>query len=91
VYDLADLEKLAVDDLRDVLGDDFADAVSAGGVYTDRDKLAAIVPTLDRGMAAMLDRLMVEKSAGSPITGPEAEQGLLSLEALFDYAAEEDD
>jgi hypothetical protein len=91
VYDLADLEKLAVDDLRDVLGDEFADAVSAGGVYTDRDKLAAIVPTLDRGMAAMLDRLMVEKSAGYPITGPEAEQGLLSMEALFDYAAEEDD
>ena len=91
VYDLADLEKLAVDDIRDALGDEFADAVSVAGVYTDRAKLAAIVPTLDRGMAAMLDRLMLEKSAGAPITSPEAEQGLLSIEALFDYAAEDDD
>ena len=91
VYDLADLEKLAVDDLRDALGDEFADAVSAGGVYTDRDKLAAIVPTLDRGMAAMLDRLMVEKSAGAPIFGPEASEGMLPIELLVDYAAQDDD
>lgn len=91
VYDLADLEKLAVDDIRAALGDDFADAVSAGGVYTDRAKLAAIVPTLDRGMAATLDRLMSEKVAASVITSPEAEQGLLSMEALFDLAADEDD
>ncbi|NDD52279.1 hypothetical protein EBZ39_00105 [bacterium] len=85
VYALEDLEKLAVDDLRAYLGDDFADAVSSGGVYVDRDKLAAIVPTLDRGMAATLDRLMQEKSAGA-VFKQAAADNLLSLERLFELA-----
>lgn len=87
VYALADLEKLAVEDLRNWLGDDFADAVSAGGVFTDRDKLAAIVPTLDRGMAAMLDRLMLEKQA-SPVAVTPAPERLMSEQRLYDLAAE---
>lgn len=85
VYALDDLEKLAVDDVREWLGDDFADAVSAGGVYMDREKLAAIVPTLDRGMAAMLDRLMSEKSAGAVVKSAAADS-LLSLERLRELA-----
>lgn len=87
VYALADLEKLAVEDLRNWLGDEFAEAVSAGGVFTDRDKLAAIVPTLDRGMAAMLDRLMLEKQASPVATAPAAD-GLMSEQRLYDLAAE---
>jgi hypothetical protein len=85
VYALADLEKLAVEDVREWLGDDFADAVSAGGVYMDRSKLAAIVPTLDRGMAAMLDRLMSEKTAGAVVKSASADS-LLSLERLRELA-----
>lgn len=85
VYALDDLEKLAVDDVREWLGDDFADAVSAGGVYMDREKLAAIVPTLDRGMAAMLDRLMSEKSAGA-VVKPASADNLLSLDRLRELA-----
>jgi len=85
VYALDDLEKLAVDDVREWLGDDFADAVSAGGVYMDREKLAAIVPTLDRGMAAMLDRLMSDKSAGAVVKSAAADS-LLSLERLRELA-----
>ena len=42
VYALADLEKLAIDQVRAWLGDDFAAAVSAGGVFLDREKLAEI-------------------------------------------------
>jgi len=87
VYALADLEKLAVEDLRNWLGDEFVDAVSAGGVFTDRDKLAAIVPTLDRGMAAMLDRLMLEKQA-SPVATTPASGNLMSEQRLYDLAAE---
>jgi hypothetical protein len=67
VYDLDDLEKLAVDDVREWMGDDFVDAVTAGGVYMDRDKLAAVVPTLDRGAAAMFDRLVQEKNAAAVV------------------------
>jgi hypothetical protein len=85
VYALDDLEKLAVEDVREWLGDDFADAVSAGGVYMDREKLAAIVPTLDRGMASMLDRLMQEKSDG-PVVKSAAADSLLSLERLRELA-----
>jgi hypothetical protein len=85
VYALTDLEKLAVEDVREWLGDDFADAVSAGGVYMDRDKLAAIVPTLDRGMATMLDRLMQDKSA-APVVKSASADNLLSLDRLRELA-----
>lgn len=87
VYALSDLEKLAVEEIRSWLGDELADAVSAGGVYTDRDKLAAIVPTLDRGMAATLDRLMLEKGAEAVVRGPE-QAGLLPAERLYELAAQ---
>ena len=85
VYALDDLEKLALADVRNWLGDEFADAVSAGGVYLDRDKLAAIVPTLDRGMAASLDRLMQENKMSAVVQTKTAES-LLPLEKLFELA-----
>lgn len=87
VYALDDLEKLAVEDVRAYLGDEFAEAVSAGGVYMDRDKLAAIVPTLDRGMATTLDQLMAEKQASVVARNPAAED-LLSLDRLYELAAQ---
>lgn len=87
VYALTDLEKLALDDVRNWLGDEFADAVSAGGVYLDRDKLAAIVPTLDRGLAASLDRLMQENKMAA-VVRTKAAESLLPLEKLFELAAE---
>ena len=87
VYALDDLEKLAVEDIRSWLGDELADAVSAGGVYTDRDKLATIVPTLDRGMATTLDRLMREKNASAVARGPD-HVALLPAERLFELAAQ---
>ena len=86
VYQLDDLEKVAVDDYRAWLGDDFADAVSAGGVYLDRDKLAAIVPTLDRGMAGTLDRLLSEKGAAPAVKSAAAGDSLLSLDRLYELA-----
>jgi hypothetical protein len=89
VYALDELEKLAVEDVREWLGDDFADAVSVGGVYMDRDKLAAVVPTLDRGMAATLDRLMQEKTAGAVVKSA-AFEGLLSLDRLHELAQTEE-
>jgi hypothetical protein len=87
VYALADLEKLAVEQVREWLGDEFADAVSAGGVYLDRDKLAAIVPTLDRGMAAMLDRLLQENKVAA-VVQTKAAESLLPLEKLWELAAQ---
>jgi hypothetical protein len=85
VYALADLEKLAVEDVRNWMGDDFADAVSAGGVFLDRDKLAAIIPTLDRGLATTLDRLMSESKLAA-VVQTKAAESLLPLEKLFELA-----
>lgn len=87
VYALADLEKLAVEDVRHWLGDEFADAVSAGGIFIDREKIAAIVPTLDRGMANTLDRLMQEKKIAA-VVQTKAASSLLSLEDLYTLAAQ---
>lgn len=86
VYHLDDLEKVAVDDYRAWLGDDFADAVTAGGVYIDRDKLAAIVPTLDRGMAGTLDRLLSENGAAPAVKSAAAGDSLLPLARLYELA-----
>lgn len=85
VYNLDDLEKLAEDDVRTWMGDEFADAVTAGGVYLDRDKLAAIVPTLDRGMASTLDRLAAEKGL-TPAVKSAAASDLLPLARLYELA-----
>lgn len=87
VYALSDLEKLAIEDVRNWLGDEFADAVTAGGVFMDREKLAAIVPTLDRGMAGTLDRLMQEKKVAA-VVQTKAAASLLSLEDLHALAAQ---
>lgn len=87
VYALTDLEKLAVDDLRSWLGDEFVDAVTAGGVYVDRDKMAAIVPTLDRGMAATLDRMLQENKIAAVVQTKEAAE-MLPLAKLFELAAQ---
>jgi hypothetical protein len=86
VYNLEDLEKLAENDVRSWMGDEFADAVTAGGVYLDRDKLAAIVPTLDRGMAATLDRLAAEKGL-APTVKSAAADSLLPLGRLHELAS----
>lgn len=89
VYALDDLEKLAVEEVRSWMGDDFVDAVSDGGVFMDRSKLAAIVPTLDRGMAATLDRLLAE-SGTNPAVKTAEETPLMSADRLYELANQAD-
>jgi hypothetical protein len=57
MYKIADLRKVALDDLRDVFGDEFADEVSAGGLVVSPEKLAEHASALPRTEAEMLDRL----------------------------------
>lgn len=86
IYKLADLENLNVQDVRDWMGSDFADAVSVGGVRVDAEKLASIAPTLPRPDAETFDRFVSEvgvvpfakESAHEPI-GPTREE-------MFEYA-----
>lgn len=61
VYSREDLEKISYDDLREVLGDDFAAEVSQG-FRVDTEKLAEIAATLPASDAGLLDTIL--KSAG---------------------------
>lgn len=89
VYALDDLEKLAVEEVRSWMGDDFVDAVSDGGVFMDRAKLAAVVPTLDRGMAATFDRLLAE-SGTEPAVKTAESAPLMSGDRLYELANQSD-
>lgn len=87
IYDLGQLEKIAIDKYREWLGDEFADAVSTAGVLPDRAKIAAVLPTMDRGMASMFDRMTSELKI-EPVMREKAAAagGILSGDALYAYA-----
>ena len=57
VYKKADLSNLDKDSLRDILGSDFVDRVSVGGVILDTEKLAEELRTLPRGDAKLFESL----------------------------------
>lgn len=56
-YQKADLQQIPVHELADVLGEDFAQAVSTGNAWVDVEKLAELLPTLPRGDARLFDDL----------------------------------
>lgn len=87
IYALEELEKISVAQYRDWLGDEFADAVCAAGVLPDRAKIAEVLPTMDRGLAATFDR-MVDSLNIKPLAQEKAAaQGPLSGGRLFEQAA----
>lgn len=57
-YKKTDLEKLAVRDLADTLGDDFVDAVTNANAWIDTAKLAAVVSTLPLDDADKFDEIV---------------------------------
>jgi hypothetical protein len=57
IYKKSDLAGLSADELKDVLGSDFVDRVTAGGMMLDTEKLAEELKTLPRGDARMFERL----------------------------------
>lgn len=87
VYPLAAIEKIAVDEMRSWMGDDFTDAVTVSGIYIDREKLAAIVPTLDRQLATKFDRMLQENKVAA-VVETKAASNLLPLETLYALAAQ---
>ncbi len=58
IYKLADVESLKLAEVRDLMGSDFAEAISTGGLFVPPEKLAEIVPTLPRGDAELFDRML---------------------------------
>jgi len=72
IYHTADLEKLSRSQINSYLGDDFAGAISTNG-KVDIEKAAAIVPTLDLGIAHLFDQMM--EAAGLQPAAKEAGDG----------------
>jgi hypothetical protein len=87
IYKRADLRNLNLQQVRDWMGTDFADEVSAGGLYVDMEKLSEVLPTLPRSDAETFDRLLSD--AGIEPFAKEAaqEQQGLTKQDLFSLAA----
>lgn len=60
IYKKADFSRLALDDVRSLMGDDFAEEVKTGLDRVDAEKMAELVATLPRPDAELLDRLMAD-------------------------------
>ena len=58
-YAKSELAKLALDDVRSLFGNDFADEVRVG-LKVDPEKLAELASTLPRPEAGLFDRLMAD-------------------------------
>lgn len=85
IYAAADLEKISFDQLSLYLGDDIAAAISHNGKL-NVEKAAAIMPTLDRGVAQLFDQMM--EAAGLQPAAKEAGAGYgLSNDYLLKMAA----
>lgn len=60
MYKLADIERLRVRQVRDYLGDDYAEAMTDDGIHLDVEKAATVVRTMPRDDAEMFDALCKE-------------------------------
>ena len=81
IYKLADVERLKLDDIRELLGDEIARSVTADGLHVNGEKAAEVIPTLPRGDAALLDSLMGE--TGLAPVAKEASAQAVQLERSF--------
>lgn len=70
IYEKSSFANLSVDHVRNWLGDDFSEAVSAGGLFVDPEKIAAIAPTLPRGDADAFDAMARAAGVQPYATGP---------------------
>lgn len=89
VYEKSAFSELSLDHVQDWLGEEFAEAVSAGGVFVDPEKIAAIAPTLPRGDAEAFDRMASSAGIGAfAKTAATASDGGLTPDALYGLAAQ---
>jgi len=86
IYRLSDLEKVKIAKVRDLLGDDFANAITSDGIHIDSEKAAEIVPTMDRGFADLFDKLMLQAGVRPIAKEASAESIKISREYLRELA-----
>lgn len=77
VYKKADLRQIDLSDVRDVMGGQFAELVSAGGLMLDVEKLAEQLATLPRGDAQLFDKL-AEAVQVTPLVKKAANDGAVN-------------
>ena len=82
IYKKSDLSALPAEGLRDILGSEFVDRVSTGGLMLDTEKLAEELRTLPRSDAKLFERL-----ADSVKVAPFGKQASASKLSLYDLAA----
>jgi hypothetical protein len=58
VYFVDDFENIKLQEIRDALGDQIADAMTDDGLTINKEKVAEVVPTLPRPDAALLDSIL---------------------------------
>jgi hypothetical protein len=80
VYKLADLERVPLHSIRELLGKEVADSLSEDGLHVSGKLAAEIVPTLPRPDASVLDDIMTENGLGS--VGKEAAEFSISNQFL---------
>jgi hypothetical protein len=82
IYKKSDLSALPSEGLRDILGEDFINRVSTGGLMVDTEKLAEELRTLPRGDAKLFERL-----AESASVRPFAKEASAKRDALLKLAS----
>lgn len=83
IYRLDSLSQLKIAAIRNSLGDEVAETLTSDGHSVDIEKAARVIPTLDRGLSTVLDRLM--ESQGLLPTAKEAiGRETLTTQYLFD-------
>lgn len=88
IYKLADFNRLDLDETRKMLGDGFVDSITTGGLYVDLEKVSDVVPTLPRGDANLLDRLLAETGIAPHAKEAAHKSGMLNRDELQKMAAD---
>ncbi len=81
IYKKSDLSAIRPDSLAEIMGSDFVDRVSAGGVVLDTEKLAEELRTLPRGDAKLFESL-----ASSVNVQPFSKQASMTKQTLLKLA-----
>lgn len=82
IYKICDMDNLKLADVKQLLGEEFADAISTNGLYVTPEKMAAVLPTLQRDDADLVDSLLA--AAGIHPVAKEAAHDAVILK-LEDY------
>lgn len=88
IYEKSAFDGIPLTHIKDWLGDDFADAVSAGGLYADPEKIADIAATLPRPDAEVFDRMANAGGISAFATTKAAADEGLTTDEMYALAAQ---